>query len=289
MPDFKDYFGFKGGTSLSKAYHLINRFSEDIDLIINPILIGIPTAEFDELRSNNQQNKFKEKLKLKNDIWVKEELIPTLTKIVNNIGVVDMHFQQDSLDTQTVLVNYPHMNDDNAILPMIRIETGTLSTLKPTEEKEISAYISHSDTVIKSLEIESFTVPTIAPAMTFWEKATILHAVSFKKAVPPRYSRHYYDLYQLANNASIKQDAFHKNKLLNDVVSFKDKFYHDNRAHYELAKTQTIKLYPDQEVINILQDDYEDMASMMFTTPPTFDIIMQYMAVLENDIHNIVL
>jgi hypothetical protein len=122
---------------------------------------------------------------------------------------------------------------------------------------------------------------------TFWEKATLLHQQAHRQnAIPARYSRHYYDMYQLAKS-SVKGKALSDLKLLNDVVTFKNRFYRCPWAHYDSAKPGTFRLVPDTTHLSELKSDYRQMKMMIFGKIPEFEQIIIGLKELENEINQL--
>lgn len=283
----KDYFNFKGGTSLSKGFNIIDRFSEDIDLILDWQKLGYTDKEVYTDRSRTQQAKFANELTNAANDWIKKKYLPELKTIVGKI-TNDVTFSLDD-EGETIIVEYPHVHNDNSILSNIRLEIGPLAAWSPSKNICLHSYLGESNIVISNYNNEEdIIVPTITPERTFWEKATILHAVANRGKVTSRYSRHYYDLYQLAHNEQIKASAFENVQLLEKVAEFKDKFYHTKAASYNTANTKELKLVPaDISVIEELKDDYKQMKNMMFKTPPTLDDILSFLQDLEIEIHNL--
>ena len=231
---WKERLVFKGGTSLSKAYHLIERFSEDIDLILDWRLLGYGIEEPWEPRSNTQQDKFSESSEKKTILLLEESFIPMLQiGISAEIGEAANVFLEKAGEP-TVNFAYPQIFTDVSILQVIRLEIGALASWSPTQDAVITPFaaeqypqiFTHPDTVIR----------TAVPERTFWEKITILHreANRIRGDFPGRYSRHYYDLYQMSGSA-VKTHAFQDLDLLKDVVAFKKKFYRCPWAKYEEA------------------------------------------------------
>ena len=155
----------------------------------------------------------------------------------------------------------------------------------PYEDVMISSYAASEYPQI--FTAPDFSVRTIAAERTFWEKATILHQIaSFdeSKLVAPRYSRHYYDLFQMANS-TIRQKALGDFQLLQDVALFKSRFYRSPGARYDLAKPETLKLLPSQQKCNVLEADYSNMKEMIFGKIPDFSEILDGLTALERKIN----
>ncbi len=280
---WKDKLAFKGGTSLSKAYHAIERFSEDIDLILDWRLLGYSTDEPWKRRSANKQNEFNIEANQQCATFLASEFVPSLGQSLTELAATEIRVGSKEQD---VLIQYPHSFSLSAILPQIKLEIGPLAAWIPNEEKEIRPYaaekfphlFSHSSAVIS----------TVAAQRTFWEKATILHQEAHRPSAspfPPRYSRHYYDLYRLCNSP-IRDKALAHLDLLEDVVDFKMKFYHSAWAKYEEARPGSLRLSPPSERIGDLRKDYKNMQPMLFGTIPGFEDILAGLDDLEKTVNN---
>ena len=258
---WKDNIAFKGGTSLSKAYGLIERFSEDIDLILDWRVLGYGIDEPWENRSNTKQDIFNKVANTRAEVYI------------------------DDSDPQTVKIAYPNSFSDTSILQEIRLEIGALAAWTPVKNASITPYAAEQ--YARLFEQPSTEVLTVLPERTFWEKVTILHREAFRpedRPFPSRYSRHYYDLYKMMQTP-VKDNALSNNDLLERVVKFKDKFYRCPWARYDLAKRGTMKLLPPDYNMAKLRSDYEHMQNMLFGNKPSFDEIMNAMAQLEEEIN----
>lgn len=279
---------FKGGTSLSKAFNLIKRFSEDIDLILDWRLLGYGVDEPWKDRSNTQQDIFNEQANAKSADFLKSEFVPLLKRGLGEITGRDLDIRMDVNDPNTVVFAYPCMFSDSSILREIRIESGSLAAWTPARRRKISPYVaSFYPSLFKRSDVSVYTVDA---ERTFWEKATILHREAMRTerqgSTPPRYSRHYYDLWCMCSSP-VKKSALGQIGLLDAVVKFKRKFYRCNWAKYELAAPASISLLPPECAIGALELDYAHMKSMIFGPKPPFAEILETIAELENEIHGI--
>jgi len=275
---------FKGGTSLSKCFGLINRFSEDIDVILDWRLLGYKALEPWAERSRTRQDKFNKEANAKTEVFLRETFLPQLQKDFSHLLTNDFSLYIDDTDPQTVCFAYQRIFTENAIASMVRIEIGALAAWTPTQDATVTSYAAQQYPQV--FETPSTHILTVAPERTFWEKATILHKEAFRASgrFPPRYSRHYYDLYCM-DKSPVKERAYADLELLERVVRFKDRFYPAGSAHYELAKPGTMHLIPPGDCINALQDDYEHMKNMIFGEQPDFGDIMDCIQRLEQEIN----
>ena len=279
-------FAFKGGTSLSKAYNLIERFSEDIDLILDWRVIGYEKNEPWEIQSNTKMQKFIEESRSRLFRFLAEEFTPVFKKDMSALLHQDIHAFISEEDPGTVNFVYPNQFEESAILNVIRLEIGALAAWTPTQMATITPYIAECYPQI--FTVSDTDILTTTAARTFWEKATILHQEAHRpenSKLPARYSRHYYDIYCMANT-SVKAEAVSQPDLLEKVAEFKRQFYPRGWAKYDEARTGTLKLYPAKHSIPALKRDYESMQAMIYGNTPSFDEILNYIAKLENDINH---
>ena len=284
---FKDAFTFKGGTSLSKCFGLIKRFSEDIDLILDWRVLGYDRLEPWRKRSNSQQNRFNEDTNNKAAQFIAGKLLPELQSDLSEIIGKPAELSVDAIDNQTVCFHYPRIFQANGILQSIRLEIGALAAWTPASQKNILSYVAECYPDI--FDQAETAVLTTDAVRTFWEKVTILHHEANRPAdspMPVRYSRHYYDIYCMTK-AGVHLKAFDQLPLLKKVVDFKMKFYPRKWARYEDAVPGMIKLLPPEHRYKALDDDYQKMSEMMFGEYPDFKTLMICLDDLEKAINQL--
>jgi hypothetical protein len=278
---WSDKMIFKGGTSLSKAFHIINRFSEDIDLILDWRLLGVTSDEPWEKRSNTSQDKFCKDINNKAAAYLAGEFVPSFAmELEKKIG----HDIPVRADGEVVTIEYPKVFSLDYLRPVIVLEIGPLAEWVPHDSFEITSYAAEK--FPDFFTHKSARVVTILAERTFWEKATILHSVASQPGIPPRYSRHYYDLAQLAQSGT-KKIALGKFDLLHEVVVFKQRFYRSTKAQYEKAVPGSFRLLPAAPLFKDLRDDYEKTKEMIFGTPPAFESIVETLRALESEINSL--
>jgi hypothetical protein len=273
---------FKGGTSLSKAYSAIQRFSEDIDLILSWHVLGFGPEELLQSRSTSQQAAFSEKANARCAEFLASEFVPAVASELSARATAQMGVRQQGQD---VLIEYPRAFSLATIQPAVRLEIGPVSAWTPNELREIRPYAAEQfPDVFKS---PATSVATITAERTFWEKATILHQEAHRsplKPLPPRYSRHYYDLYRLSL-LPIRRRALDDLHLLAEVVTFKDRYYHCSWARYDQAKPGSLLLQPSVHHEPELRKDYRAMEPMLFGAIPEFDEVLAGLRGLEDEIN----
>ena len=271
---------FKGGTSLSKVFRLIERFSEDIDLILDWTEVTQENPQ--AARSVSRQGVFNKELLLQAHVYLRETFLPEVRLLVN--GVCEAVIEENP---EVVKIKYPATFPSNYLRAEIQLEVGPLAAWVPNAEYEIISYAAEAlPTVFRR---PACRVRAIKAERTFWEKVTILHHEANRPENSPQpagYSRHYYDVYRMARTR-VKGDAFADLKLLDAVAAFKDKFYHRGWARYDLAKPGTIKLVPPEHVMKAVAKDYEEMQRMIFGERPDFRNIIEQLRVLEAEINTL--
>ena len=281
---WKSRMAFKGGTSLSKAFGAIERFSEDVDLILDWRLLGYSLDEPWEERSATQQDAFGKRANLKTEEFLASEFVPALRRdLAERAGAA----VEVAAEGQEVLIRYPRAFSLEAIRPQIRLEIGPLADWVPNEEKSIRPYAAERFPGV--FKQPATSVRTIAAERTFWEKVTILHQEAHRgpeSPVPAHYSRHYYDTYRLSL-LPIRAAALGRLDLLRDVVEFKMKFYRCRWARYEDARPGSLRLLPPASRLDDLKKDYAAMQAMLFGVKPSFEAIRSELAGLENSVNEL--
>lgn len=278
---YKDQLCFKGGTSLSKVYNLINRFSEDIDVSLNWETLGYGRDEPYGERSNTKQDKFNKQVNLDTVKFIKETWLPTMEEDLKEKYNRNFDFSIDDKDKQTIRFIYPQFFEDNSILQEIRIEIGALAEQAPSEVGLIQSYTAKFYPQI--FNTINMKILTLSPIRTLFEKLLILHGeVNRNHSVhPQRYSRHYYDVFQIINT-DFKEKSLESLDILYGVVEFKKKFYRAKWANYDEIYDANLKLVPSQNAINELKKDYRLMKSMIFDQAPEFDFILSTLSDYES-------
>ena len=284
LESLKEHLLFKGGTSLSKAYRLIHRFSEDIDISIQRESLGFG-GEKDPANpklSNKARTRQVDALADAAKSQIFEKVFPELDQMSRNQGLnEDCTLTKDDTDPdqQSLAFAYPRTEltqDGTAYLrPSVKIEFGARSDHWPAEIKEVQPYLAE---VIPDVMQEPRTkVKVMDVRRTFWEKATILHQLAHlpaDKPFPARYSRHYSDVAELITS-TVGDEAAKDEKLLKAVVEHKQTFYQSAWANYPTAKKGTLQLLPPKDRVEDLGKDLESMREMFFDQPPDLNQVLQ--------------
>lgn len=282
---------FKGGTSLSKVWKVIRRFSEDIDLAIDPSIWGF---------EGDLTKKQIKRLRKASSIFVRDELCLSLKGVVSETGMekwlqmeADPDGEGDGTYPEPRMIHVRYKSLFNENLPYlhseVKLEVGARSLLEPTAKAAVTSVIE--DVLPISTTIKQVMIPTALAEKTFLEKAFLLHelfsAQSSREA--NRKSRHLYDLAQIMNT-DIASRAIADDDLWNTIHHHRELFTSMSGVDYTPDIRKRIRLLPPDDVIDDWRSDYKDMqSSMIYGEKPTFTELMKKMRELENLFHNTIL
>jgi hypothetical protein len=280
---------FKGGTSLSKVYGAIDRFSEDVDLSFDRAGLGFGG---DDDPMNAQSRKKGQQgvkaLSAKCVEIVQGTLLEHLTAqfgeaLEQEPGSWSLAIADD--EPATLNFTYPRNEEETVgvpyVRPMVRLEFGARSDHWPAQDAVVTPYVAEEFT--DRVANPKCRLKVLAGARTFWEKATILHQwhhADAERAFPDRQSRHYYDVACLAQHP-IGHKVLDNTELLVEVAKHKSVFFERTWARYDLAKPGTLRLVPKPERVPALEADYEKMREMIFGEVPTMEQIIATLESLE--------
>lgn len=295
LPELAGHLTFKGGTSLSKAWGLIDRFSEDIDLTIGRDALGFGGENSPERApSAKQQAKRLKALREACGTFVRNTLLPKLSdRFADELGGNDsqLNLDADDPDGQTLLFFYPtNFGGEQAryVRPIVKIEFGARSDPWPAHERPIHPVIA---AVFPRLFSQPETiVHALAPERTFWEKAMLLHEETYRpsdKQRRPRMARHYYDLFRLIQGG-IAAKAVEDIDLFKQVLEHRYVFFAQNWIDYQKMAPETLRLSPLPNQEQSWRQDYVAMQAEMFTeAPPDFDAVLDLIRQFEDAMHGL--
>lgn len=275
---------FKGGTSLSKAYNAIARFSEDIDV----------TIDYRELTrvdpfglTKNKQNKLRNELQELVADHVRTVVHPYFrTELEQSFGagVVTLEIQGDQSDT--LALHYPSALEggNGYVRDAVRIEFGGRNVADPRSVRKITTDLANE---FRNLDFPMAEVPVLHLERTFWEKATLIHVECSRDAIrnnAERLSRHWYDLDRL-HTLDLGQAARKDLALLEDVVRHKTVFFPTNA--YESCLNGALRLVPEGELRKHLEADYREMvdAGMFYEEPPKLNKILERLSEMASAVN----
>lgn len=286
---------FKGGTSISKAYPIIRRFSEDIDLSLDRERLGYGADVLDAAASSKALKKLLLTLRTTCNRYVNGPFLDALRADIAGVlgpsrgaGEPETWDLRPSHDGESLLFVYPRtavaLERDGYVAPQVRLEFGARADHWPAEDRPVSAYAAQAFPDL--FEVASFSIWTLEVARTFWEKATILHSLAHGGAekVTPRMARHYYDLVLLADSPE-SSHSVGRTDLLDAVAIHKARFFPASWASYETARAGSLRLVPPPDVRNKVEKDYKDMAALFMEEPPPFAALAERLAELERSIN----
>lgn len=298
MPDRHDMV-FKGGTSLSKVYNAIHRFSEDIDVTVNWVQLGT-TYSPDTINtlSNTQRRKAAEAILTKLQHYVEHKILPYLTEALAQYPGVTVTFELSADATplkDKLRVHYPTVFNDlthSAYRPTsVLLEFGAKNPIDPNSPHSVTSYLAE---FIPEVDFPVATIDVLSIERTFWEKATLLHDESHRpggvKATAHRLSRHWYDLARLSTGEH-KDSALAAMSCLENVVSAKTTFFSNSFSEYDKCLQGQFVLIPAEASIATLRADYQAMVDNNFFYEEVipFDSILTAVKNIEIEINAVVL
>ncbi len=281
MPDM----AFTGGTSLSKIFEAITRFSEDIDITVDHKRLAPDLDPYDPDTGSNQQQRDAEELdrllcERSNDV-----VVPHLWALMAEVGL-----SADSLEVAEggaeLSIRYPHLVDDRDAYYRegIKIKFGGHNMIEPNETHRVVPYMAQA---FDNFSFPAGEVSVLSPQRTFWEKVTLVHAESnrptFRNA--QRSSRHWYDIAVLADH-EIGRAALLDVELLRDVVRVKKRFYRTATARYDLCVQGRANLIPTHDGLALLRADYQEMVdAQMLDDPLPVDELVERVRRLQDEVN----
>lgn len=284
---------FKGGTSLSKAFGIINRFSEDIDITVFRQDLGEPISidDLEKLSGKKRRAKLDE-IRAACQQYLSADLRPELEGLLFAVvgddqrGVASVVVDEADPDGQTLLLRYPGVLPADAyVRPAVRIECGAKSALDPHIEASVRAYVSDD---LQGGDLSVAGITTIDATRTCWDKVVIVHGLRAwfdnrgeLRQEGQRISRHYYDLHMMfrrePGEAGLADLA-----LAAECVRHAQMFF--NRADFNLqtASPGTFALMPVEAMLTALRRDYDAMAGMIIGPAPRFEDVLESIAEIES-------
>lgn len=271
--DIANHLVFKGGTSLSKAWKLINRFSEDIDLAID--------KEFFEGYSGDISKTKISKLRKEAGVYTTGTFFTDLQEEFKNKGYNELDFKvidtgESDQDPRVIEIYYPNVitSSSEYVLPRVQIEISCRSLREPFTIKSFGSLV---DEVYAGRDFAEplFEVPTVNPERTFLEKVFLLHEEFHRPAEKmrvDRLSRHLYDIYHLTK-AGISEKAISDKELYETIVAHRYKFSRVGEVDYNLHNPKTLNPIPVLGIIEEWKSDYAKMKDDMIyeENKPSFE------------------
>jgi hypothetical protein len=287
---------FKGGTSLSKSFGLINRFSEDIDITVFRHDLGQDASveELEALSGRKRRAKLdaiKEACQAFIAGPLRRELGELAGRLMSAVGVPRDRYRVEldagDADQQTLLFWYPVVTttrDDDYVRSAVKIEAGAKSALDPNVETSVRPFVAED---LGDLNLAVDGITTVEAQRTFWDKVVILHGLrrwydhrGQLRHGGQRMSRHYYDVFRLLRSP-IGEAAQANRQLGVDCARHARMFFNSPDFDLDDAVGGTLSLVPSAGMLEALERDYSAMVGMIMGPAPTFDEVVGLTAALE--------
>jgi predicted nucleotidyltransferase component of viral defense system len=290
---YAKHFAFKGGTSLSKGWKLIDRFSEDIDISLSSDAVGITYVD-------KPSKTFVEQLRRAGCSFTSNELLEALKNEFKNSLIPDNLYSIEAepvrpdmpdTDPQTLYVNFISLFDSSPYLPdRVKIEFSVRSLKEPNSIRNMNSLL-FTYFPNQNYTEETCEVLTIQPQRTLIEKILLLHEEYNReerdKMRTERMSRHYYDLYQLSkqefSNLTLSDVEF-----IEDIIEHRKYYSRLKRFDYTTLQIGSLNIIPDNDILLKLEQDYEIMRSeMIYGNPPSFEEVIEAMKSIQKIINKV--
>jgi len=290
LPALAPHLVFKGGTSLSKVFGVIDRFSEDIDLCLMPEFVGADAKGFDALASRGKRDAAVLEMQRLCAEKTRNELMPSLEHAIAQVlgetpAGAWLHYELDT-DAKSPIVyfRYPvtQRSGFEYLQREVKLELGTLTDQQPTGRYPVRPLIA--PVYPQLFEQWNAQVTALELQRTFWEKATILHSEFHRptdQPTPRRYARHYFDMARLLAHADAARFLADAQQCAR-VVDWKSRVFARGWARYDLARPGSFRLVPPAPRQSALAQDYAQMRSMFMSEPPPFAELMERLAQAES-------
>jgi hypothetical protein len=280
FPGAAEQFTFKGGTSLSKGWGLIQRFSEDVDLVMDRGSLGFGGEAAPEAADSRKERERRlDRLANATRSHVQKSLLPLLirrfTAALPSAEPWTLAIDSAVPDGQTLLFGYRSAWDTPGyVVPVVRIELGARSDTEPTGNPLIGPYLFSA---LPGMFSEClFPARSVLPVRTFWEKVSLIHEELLRggEAAPrARLARHFYDLFCLLE-AGVGNEALAGMDIFKRVAAHRAVFFPKRQEVRDSLKPGGLRLVPTQEQLPAWQRDYTEMRDMFFGPAPSFDKIL---------------
>lgn len=295
---------FKGGTSLSLGYGLINRFSEDIDITIDRVdLVDAPTDEdMKEAReaSTSRQSRKADEISKACGTFISGPLktfLDNCVKVIaesSGIAGVDVVVDPAEKFGQTLLFSYPTLFSSGTLnVPwnseaVVRIEAGARGAMEPLKTIQTAPMAADGMPGPRSLDVTG--IPTISPVRTFCDKLTAVHGFKCihgerdEKAPADRLSRHYYDLHMLWRDDAFRTEFLENLHVIEQTREHKLLLFYRKKERLEGFDPANLDIVPEGQFKEMLAKDYKAMSGMIRGEAPAFDSIMASLGDIEKEL-----
>jgi predicted nucleotidyltransferase component of viral defense system len=277
---------FKGGTSLSKGWNIIHRFSEDIDLSLDREFLGFSG----ELKKSEIRNLRRKSFKFITEVFTEELKNKFFELGFKDLTIKPREVKNHDQDPLIIEIYYNKLTEkDTYLKPGVLIEIGSRSLKEPFTQRTFGTFISEIYTD-SSFTDKSITIPIVNPERTFLEKIFLLHEEfqkPFDKIRVERLSRHLYDIEKLSQTEYV-EIALQDTELYNTIVKHRSKFTAISGIDYTKHNPANIKFIPPDSILKMWDADYEEMkSSMIYGQILEFDKLIIKLTELQKRINGI--
>ncbi|MBI4197510.1 MAG: nucleotidyl transferase AbiEii/AbiGii toxin family protein, partial [Chloroflexi bacterium] len=277
---------FKGGTSLSKAYSAIRRFSEDVDLTydIKAIAPELTTSPDWLPQNRSQADKWSKEIRERRlPEWVLRMVLPEVESALHSHGLP----ARARADDDKIHIEYdPLESGPSYVRPAVTLEFGARSDGQPCTTHEV---ICDAAKHVSGLVFPSASPRVMSIERTFWEKATAIHVFCAKNEIPPRAARHWYDLASLYE-AGYVAVAVGSRAIAKRVAAEKKWFFREKDANgvvidYHVAVEGNLQLVPTEGTFGQLSKDYHQMleGGLLLDDAVPFDRLIEQCRLIEEE------
>ena len=283
---FAEHLTFKGGTSLSKVWRAISRFSEDVDVTydIRAFAPDLVADSGDEALppTRSQEKRWTRAIRARLSGWVRVQALPIVEQGLAQAGLV----AEVRAETDCLYIDYePLFEETGFVRPEVKIEFGARSTGEP---RAVRAVVCDAAAHLPELTFPEARPTVMIAERTFWEKATAIHVYCRQqRRRGERLSRHWHDLARL-DDAGIAAHALADRRLAHSVANHKAMFFRENDVHgkridYLAAVSGGLQLVPSDTAHSVLANDYARMLAdgMLLDDSESFDALMKHCAAME--------
>lgn len=286
---YSEHIAFKGGTSLSKCWNLIERFSEDIDIAISREYLGF-SGEL-------SKTQISDKLRRAACAFVREKMQFDVKEALINQGIRNDAFSVDvvitpitTTDPEIITITYQSLYDVSPYIKnTVKIEISGRAMIEPIERKAILSVIDSAYPAAPFAE-KAFEVNAVIPERTFLEKVFLLHEEFRKDEVRvERMSRHIYDLVMMMNSKEhIDERAIANEELYRAVLDHRRKFIGLKGFDYDELYPATLCIVPKEEIAHQWEKDYQFMCEhMIYGETPSFTSLIENIKMLNGRIQQL--
>jgi hypothetical protein len=278
---------FKGGTSLSKAHRVIDRFSEDVDLTYDLRTFAPDVAADGWPRSRSQAKAWTAAIQERLGDWVISEAVPRYRQTAEADGApvrveASVDVRRNAFD---LLLHYRRIAPSASayVAPTVKLEFGARGTGEPHAQHTIPSDAA-AVPALSAITFPAATVSVLTAERTFWEKATAAHVYTHRTAFRGArgFARHWYDLARL-HATGVAARAIADRPLAREVADWKTLFFREPGVDYADAVAGRLQVVPHGDALDALREDYAAMrlAGLFFTTAPDFDEVMRVCTEVE--------